>query len=392
MQSPWSDNVAQGFEGRTLESKILAHHRSQAKRGEHVNISRLCGVVLLLTCAVAPAASGPIYRLEQVIGFKGDAPSWDYLTFDPERSYLFLGRRAAGVTVYDTQKKQAVGQIGRSEGANAATLVPEFDRGYTANADGSTTIFQLSSLKTLDRVKLGESADNAFYEPVTRQLAFTMGDSKELTFVDAKAGMVTGRLHMEAEELEGVAADGKGALFVVERDIEKIARVDAATRSVVAEWPIPGCEFPTGLALDPINGRLFIGCKGDHAVLAVMDSATGRVIAQHEIGRGNDGVVYDGETHRIYTSNGIDGNIVIYEQVDADTYRLVQAVTTRPIARTMTIDPKTKKIYTMTAEGMVDPAKKVNRRAGAFYPNTFFDDTFTLLVFAPQESGVRTGR
>jgi DNA-binding beta-propeller fold protein YncE len=327
-----------------------------------------------------------------VIDLKGRAPSWDYLTFDAKRSYLFLGRRDAGVTVYDTAKMQPVGQIERSEGANGATLVPEFDRGYTANGDGSTTVFRLSTLKTLDRIKLGDSADNAFYEPTTKQLVFTMGDSKALTFVDAKTGDVTGRLHMEAEELEGVAADGKGSLFVIERDVGKIAKVAAAQRAVTEEWPIAGCDLPTGLALDHANGRLFVGCKGDKPVLTVMDSASGRVVAQPEIGRGNDGVVYDAEARRIFASNGIDGNIVIFDQVDPDSYKLVQAVTTRPIARTMTLDPKTKKIYTMTAQGMVDPAKPVNRRAGAFYPNTFFDDTFTLLVFAPQGPGAADNR
>jgi DNA-binding beta-propeller fold protein YncE len=298
---------------------------------------------------------------------------------------VFLGRRAAGVTVYDVEKKQLVGQIERSEGANSATLVPEFNRGYTTNTDGSATIFELSTLKTIDRIKLGNSADNAFYEPVTKQLVVTMGDAKLLTFVNAKSGQATGVVSMNAEELEGVAVDGKGALFVVERDVGKIAKVDAAKREVIAEWAIAYCELPTGLAMDRANDRLFIGCKGEKPVLTVMDASNGKVIAQPEIGRGNDGVVYDPETRRIYTANGVEGNIVIFEQTNPDTYKLLQAVTTRPIARTMTIDPKTKKIYTMTAEGMVDPSKPVNRRAAPFYPNTFFDDTFTMLVFAPQE-------
>jgi hypothetical protein len=348
--------------------------------------TRLAGAAAILCAAVTQvAADGVKYKLEGVVSFKGKSPSWDYVTFDESRSYVFMGRRAAGVTVYDVQKKQIAGQIEKSEGANSATLVPEFNRGYTTNTDGSTTIFDLNSLRTLDRVKLGSGADNAFYEPHTKQIVFTMGDAKLLTFIDAKSGKAAGTLSMNAEELEGAAADGKGALYVVERDIDKIAKVDAAKREIVAEWAIPNCDMPTGLAMDRANNRLFVGCKGDKPVLSVVDAADGRVIAQPEIGRGNDGVVYDAETHRIYTSNGVDGNIVIFEQAGPDSYKLVQAVTTRPIARTMAIDPKTKKIYTMTAEGMVDPAKPVNRRAAPFYPNAFFDDTFTMLVFAPAE-------
>ena len=348
----------------------------------------LIAAALIVSAMAGPAlAADTVYHLDGVVSLKGAKPSWDYLTFDAARSYLFLGRRAAGVTVYDVAHHKVVGQVQRSEGANAATLVPEFGRGYTANGDGSTTVFDLASLKAIDRIKLGEAADAAFFDPATKQLAFTRGDEHELTFVDAKTGKITGRLHMDAEELEGVVPDGKGRLYVIERDLAKIALVDAAAHKVTAEWPIANCELPTGLALDRAAGRLFIGCKGEKPVLTVMDATSGAVKAQVEIGRGNDGVVYDADTRRVFTANGIDGNIVIYDQKGPDTYVLSQAVTTRPIARTLAIDPKTKKLYTMTAEGLVDPAKKVNRRAGAFYPNTFYDDTFTLLEYGPHAPG-----
>lgn len=352
----------------------------------NILISVLAAVCAAGAANAAPAAD-PVYHLDAVIPLKGARPSWDYLTFDPQRSYLFLGRRAAGVTVFDVRTRKVVGEVERSKGANAATLVPEFGRGYTTNGDGTSTVFDLATFKAIDQIKLGDAADAAFYDPATKQLAFTRGDEHELTFVDAKTGKVTGRLHMEAEELEGVAPDGQGGLYVIERDLSRIAKVDAARHAVVADWPIAKCDLPTGLAFDRASNRLFIGCKGANPVLTVMDASDGTVKAQMEIGRGNDGVVFDPETRRVFTANGVDGNIVIFDQTSPDTYVLSQAVTTRPIARTLALDPTTKKIYTMTAEGMVDPAKPVNRRAGAFYPNSFFDDTFTLLEFGPHAPG-----
>lgn len=344
-------------------------------------------IAIVLTIGAAAAATwataAPAYRLESVTALKGAAPSWDYVTFDPSQSYLFLGRRAAGVTVFDVKAHRVVGQVEQSQGANAATLVPEFGLGFTANGEGSTTVFDLKTFKAIEKIKLGDGADSVFYDPATKQLIFTMGDTHQLTFMDAKTHKITGRLHMDAEELEGVAPDGKGSLYVVERDLDKVAKVDAASRAIVAEWPVAACELPTGVALDRRDNRLFLGCKGEHPVLAVMDVTRGTVVAHPTIGRGNDGVIYDPETHTVYTSNGVDGNIVIFDQLDPDTYKFAEAVTTRPVARTMALDPTTKKIYTMTAEGMVDPTKKINVRAGAFYPNTFFDDTFTLLEYAP---------
>jgi len=50
----------------------------------------------------------------------------------------------------------------------------------------------------------------------------------------------------------------------------------------------------------------------------------------------------------------------------------------------MTLDPKSKKVYLVTAEGSVDPAKKINKGVASFYPNKYFPDTFTVLTYAPK--------
>ena len=117
-------------------------------------------------------------------------------------------------------------------------------------------------------------------------------------------------------------------------------------------------------------------------MLAVLDAQSGKVVTTMPIGRGNDGIVFDSSTRQVYTSNGVDANLVIYAQVDPNNYKLVEAVTTRPYARTMALDPKTKKVYTVTAEGVADPAKKINTGVTAFYPNTYYDNTFTVLTYA----------
>jgi DNA-binding beta-propeller fold protein YncE len=341
-------------------------------------------VAALATILAAPclAQAAPFYRLESAASLAGAAPGWDYLAFEPARSYLYIGRRQDGVTVYDLGKRKVVRTIENSAGANMTTLVGEFDRGYTTNGDGSTTVFELSTLRTIGRIQLSDSADAAYYEPVSKQLAFMMGDSREIAFVDAKSGALNGKLALDSEKIEAGAADGQGNLFVSLRDRNAVVRIDARQRRVTAEWKTPGCEQPTGIAYDRVGKRIFAGCRGKAPVLAVLDAETGRVVATAEIGRGNDGVVFDPESHRIYTSNGIDGNLVIYDQVDADTYKLEQAVTTRPGARTMALDSGTKKVFLVTAEGMVDPAREINRAAAPFYPNRYFDDSFVLLTYS----------
>lgn len=335
-------------------------------------------VALFATDGVA----GQFYHLQTSTVLQGASPDWDYVTLDPTRPYLYIGRRGDGVSVFDINAKKVIKTLADSKAAGAIRLVPEFDLGYTANEDGTTTQFKLSTLQTLKRIEFGKDCDSVFYEPVSKQLVFTMGDSHALGFVDAKTGAVLGKLEMDSKKLDASAPDGQGNMFVAERDKNRVAKVDVRQRKLIAEWPVDGCTLPTGLAFDEKSQRIFVGCRSEKPVLAIMDAGSGKVVTTLPIGRGNDGVIFDADSHEIYTSNGVEANLVIYTQVDANTYKLAEAVTTRPYARTMALDPKSKKVYTVTAEGVSDPAKKINTAVAPFYPNSYFDNTFTVLTYA----------
>ena len=337
-----------------------------------------------LGLAAAPRpghAATAFYRLASTVTLPGKAPAWDYLTLDPQRGYLFIGRRHAGVTVFDPASGRVVATIADSQGANKAILVPSLDRGFSVNGDGSTTEFDLQSLKTIRRIHFGDNADAGSYEPVTGQLLFTMGDSREITFLDARSGAVSARLPLSSSKIEASAPDGKGNVFVAERDRNQVVRIDARSHRVTAQWPVTGCAEPTGLDYDAQDRRIFVGCRGSQPVLAVLDAGSGATVARVPIGRGNDGVAFDPRSHTIFASNGVDANLVVVDQRGPDTYALEQAVTTRPMARTLALDAAHDRVYLVTAQGAVDPTKKVDTAVAPFYPNVYFDDTFTVLTY-----------
>jgi DNA-binding beta-propeller fold protein YncE len=115
---------------------------------------------------------------------------------------------------------------------------------------------------------------------------------------------------------------------------------------------------------------------------AVMDAESGKVIFTAEIGGGNDGIVYDGELKRIFMTNGVNAIMNIFEQVDANTYRQSEALGTHAGVRSLAVDAKTKKLYAVTAEGSADFAKKVTTSVSPYYANTFFPNTFKVLVYS----------
>ena len=344
---------------------------------------RLIVPVALLCLALLPSSghAAQFYHLGSAVTLPGKAPGWDYLTYDAARSHLFIGRRHDGVTVFDVATHKVVATVAGTEGANKAILVPRLDRGFSVNADGTSTEFVLSSLKTIRHIRFGQDADAGSYEPVTGQLFFTMGDSRKVAFVDARSGKLAATLPLDSGHIEASAPDGHGNIFVAERDRDAVLRIDAHTHAVTASWSTAPCHQPTGLDYDADDQRLFVGCRGDRPVLAVLNAANGALVTALPIGRGNDGVAYDPSTHLVYTANGIDGNLVVIKQKDADRYQLDQAITTRPMARTLALDPARDRVYLVAAQGGVDPARKVDTAVAPFYPNFYFDQTFTVLTY-----------
>ncbi len=348
-----------------------------------------CAVLTAIACwpssalARKDALPSQFFRLQSAVKLPGAEPDWDYLAYDRQHARLFIAHRDAGLWVFDTRKQQLIRKIAQTQGAGAALLVPVLNRGFAINEDGSITMFDLASLAPLKRVRIAADADAASYDPVSGRIAVVSSDSSKVTFVDPRSLAVVGAVALATERADGSAADGRGAILLNERDRNAVLKIDARTMKILAEWPITGCTQPTGIAYDQAAHRAFIGCRGEHPVLAIVDGDSGATIMTLPLGRGNDGVVFDPIRKRIFTTNGVDANLVIFRQDDADHYRMEQAITTRPQARTMAYDPDRQRVFSVTAEGVLDPAKPVNSGPSAFYPNGHYAGSFVVLTYAP---------
>jgi Uncharacterized conserved protein len=181
---------------------------------------------------------------------------------------------------------------------------------------------------------------------------------------------------MPSRHIEASAPDGHGNLFVAERDRDAVVRIDARTHAVTASWPTAPCHQPTGLDYDAKSRRIFVGCRSDRPLLAVLNADTGALVASLPIGRGNDGVAFNPATRRIYASNGLDANLMVIDQQGPDSYRLEQAVTTRPMARTLALDPQRDRVYLIAAEGGRQSGHESGYRGGPVLSELLFRPQF----------------
>jgi YVTN family beta-propeller protein len=282
----------------------------------------------------------------------GGDGGWDYLVVQPETKRLFVSH-AKQVVVIDLKTKTIVGSI-EADGVHGIALVPELNRGFISNGAGNdVTVFDLKTLKVETHLATGKNPDAICYEPKTKRVFAFNGKSGTATVIDAAGEKVIGEIPLGGKP-EFAQADGKGFVFDNLEDKSQVVKIDASSMTVIARWPLPAESGPSGLAMDRVKDRLFIGCG--NKTMAVMDGNSGKILATLPIGKGVDACSYDPLHDRAFASCG-DGTMTVVQQGDhADTYAVSAMVQTEPKARTMAFDPTTGTAYLPDAKFGPPPA------------------------------------
>jgi DNA-binding beta-propeller fold protein YncE len=176
---------------------------------------------------------------------------------------------------------------------------------------------------------------------------------------------------------EVAVSDLRGHVFVNIEDKGSVAVIDMATLTVTKEWPLGGCEEPTGLAIDRRHDRLFSVCQNRKMI--VLDARSGSVVQELPIGGEVDGAEFDPALGLAFSSNG-EGTMTVVRGDSSGRFSVVENVATQKRARTLALDAATHRVYLPTASFGPAPAPT------AAQPNPrapMLPETFVILVLAP---------
>ena len=313
-------------------------------------------VVLAVLCVAAGSSlqgqDGPYHAGKEIpIGGEG---GWDYLSIDPAAHRLYVSH-ATHAVVIDTVAGKIVGDIPDTPGIHGVAIAADLGKGFTSNGrENKASIFDLKTLKLIQKVDTGENPDAILYEPAKKEIYTMNGRGKSATVIDAQGGKVVATIPLEGKP-ESAQADSKaGKVYVNIEDKNLIQVIDTATHKVTATWPIAPGEAATGMAFDPATHRLFIGC--DNKLMLMLDSTTGKVIYSVPVGEGVDSTWFDPSTKLAFTSNGESGSVTVAREESPSLLKVVQTLKTRPGARTMALDPSTHTIYLAATDYEPQPA------------------------------------
>ena len=314
-------------------------------------LPRLLCLLALAPPGVVQAADTPHYRITHQLALPGDE-GWDYLTFEQGGHRLFVAH-GSRVLVVDTDKLAVTGEVADTPGVHGIALAADLGRGYvSAGRAGFVVVFDLKTLARLKEIKVtGENPDAILYDPATHRVFTFNGRGRNATAIDARSDEVVGTVALDAKP-EFAATDGKGRVYVNLEDRNSLAALDPHKVAVLSTWPLPGCEEPSGLAIDAAHGRLFPVCG--NKVMAVVDAASGKLLGTAPIGAGVDAAAYDPGTRLAFASCG-EGVLTVVRIGSSGRPEVVQSVTTQRGARTMALDLEKHSVYLVTADFLPPP-------------------------------------
>jgi DNA-binding beta-propeller fold protein YncE len=335
-------------------------------------------LLLPATLSVAADAADAPYRLERTVAL-GSPDRWDYVYADADSHRVFVAH-GDRVTVVDGNSGRIVGEVtGLDGGTHGIAIVATAGRGYTDDGRaGIAASFDLASLQIEHRIPAGADADGIVFDPTSGHVFVIDGDPGTVTIIDPRTDAVLASPSL-GSRLEFAVAGGDGKLYVNSVEKHEIVRLDTRTNAVDAHWPMPACERPHGLAVDPIRHRLLAGCA--NGTLSVVDTGSGSVVANVPIGLGNDAVAFDPRRGLIFSPNGQDGTLSIIRESGHSEFQSVATMATARGARTMAIDVSTGRLYLVAAD--IDPNSPDSAPAAHARPR-YVPGSLKLLILVPE--------
>ena len=306
---------------------------------------RVCGLgaVLLLIAAFtirvcaqksSPPPSAVPLVLTGAIPLPNVKGRIDHFGFDPAHNRLFvsaLGNNSEEIIGISAQT--VIHTIAGVPAPQGVAYSPETNKLFVGSDEGKLYVYDGTTFDLITSIDFGDDVDNLRYDAAEKRLYVGYGDEKTgaIGIVDAATNKRLDdefKLGAHPESFQ-LAASGPN-IYVNLPDLKQIAVVNRSTHSI-ARWPLTfESNFP--MALDEPDHRLFVATRTPPQ-LAVFDISSGRLVATLPTVQDSDDLYYDSARKRVYVTGG-EGYISVFQQDDADHYKLLAKVQTAIGART----------------------------------------------------------
>jgi len=319
-------------------------------------VFRAVAAVLGMTLFLSQGLLEKIALIE-LNGPKGER--FDYLTIDTEDHYLLSAHLGPGILyVIDVRTNKLIKAIPGLPGITGLEYVPGLHKVYTSNwGEEKIGIVDLRTMSVIKRLPTESKPNGIAYAEPFRKVYVVNTLGKAVSVIDVDKDEIVRVLRFDSETgTPGYDAVAK-KIYVTLRSTNEVAEIDPATDKVLGRYPVEGCKFDHGMAVDSKTHRAFLLCGGTHN-LTVFTLDSHKAIAQFPIPAGADVVKFDTGIGRAYAACS-SGAISIVQEDDPEHFRKLEDFPAQKLVHSLAIDPSTHRVYVPEQEEDGQPVARI---------------------------------
>jgi glutamine cyclotransferase len=322
---------------------------------------KVLAIALLgLNLLAARESSGQSLTRIGVIDLPGPkGQRFDYLTMDDEDHYLLSAHLGPGILyVIDVRTNTLVRAIHGMPGITGLEYVPDLHKVYTSDwGEEKIGVVDLRRMEVVKRLPTAEKPNGSAYAVEYRKVYVSDTNGNAVAIVDVDADAIVRTLRFKSEtgmpQYDSVAKK----VYVNLRSTNEIAEIDPATDTVVGIYPVPGCQYNHGMAIDSQHHRAFLLCGGNRT-LTVLALDTHQALAHFSLPQGADVVKFDSGLGRAYAACS-SGFISIVQEDDPIHFRKLEDFPVQRRVHSLTVDAATHRVYAPEQEEDGRPVARI---------------------------------
>jgi len=310
-----------------------------------VHKQMMCRALAIILVFVAPIEAQTLSKIAtiELPGPKGQR--FDYLTMDDEDQWLLSAHLGPGILyVIDVRTNQLVKAIQGVPGITGLEYVPGLRKVYTSDwGEEKIGIVDLQTMKVIKRLATAAKPNGSTYAAPFHKVYVVDTLGKAVAVVDVQKDEIVKTIEFKSEtgmpQYDSVARK----VYVNLRNTNEIAEIDPATDIVLGTYPVEGCRYNHGMAVDAKHHRAFLLCSATKA-LTVFALDTHKTITHLPIPAGADVVKFDPGLGRIYAACS-SGFISVFQEADANHYRKLEDFAVQKMVHSLAVDAATHRVY-----------------------------------------------
>lgn len=305
-------------------------------------ICRCLIALVMLACSLRAQTLRKISSID-LPGPKGQR--FDYLTMDDEDHWLLSAHLGPGILyVIDVQTNKLVKAIPGVPGITGLEYVPGLHKIYTSDwGEEKIGIVSLQSMTVIKRLTTAAKPNGSTYAAAFHKVYVANTLGKALAIVDVQKDQIVKTLSFKSEtgmpQYDSIAKK----VYVNLRNTNEVAEIDPASDAVLGTYPVEGCRYNHGMALDSEHHRAFLLCNGTKT-LTVFALDTHKAISHLRIPTGADVIKFDPGLGRIYAASS-SGFISVFQEDDGDHYRKLEDFPVQRMVHSLAVDTATHRVY-----------------------------------------------